>query len=172
MSEPGSPSTQDQLDAIASLSDVLDQNALEFWLFGGWAVDFCVGAITRQHDDIDVMAWRGDYDAINVALETTGWDHTPVADEVLGTRYRMRSAEVEFTFVIADDEGRVILPVPEHPVVVSAEPLGDERRELQGVATRTIPLAWLRDGKAVPRESAAEGAKDRADYEALMRAEG
>ena len=51
------------------------------------------------------------------------------------------------------------------------EPIGYDKRELQGVATRTIPLALLKTGKSVPREGAAEAAKDRADYEALRKIE-
>jgi hypothetical protein len=166
-----SPSAREQLEAIKSLSEVLDQERLDFWLFGGWAVDFCVGAMTREHEDIDVAAWRHDYDAIKEALEAAGWRHAPVADEVVGTRYRMGSAEAEFTFVIADDEGRVVVPRPEHPIMWAEESFGHERRELHGVATRTVPLALLREGKSVPREDEAGGAKDRADYDVLMRVE-
>jgi hypothetical protein len=167
MTEPGRPSSTEQLMAIASLSDALDKRGLEFWLFGGWAVDFCVGAITREHDDVDVVAWRDDYDEIKAALEDAGWRHAPVADEVVGTRYRQHSTEVEFTFVMTDDKGRIVVPVPQGPIVWSTEPFGEERRQLRGVSTHTIPLGLLREGKSVPREGAAEQAKDRADLEAL-----
>jgi hypothetical protein len=36
-----------QLAAIGSLSATLEQLGIEYWLFGGWAVDFCVGRMTR-----------------------------------------------------------------------------------------------------------------------------
>lgn len=172
MTAPSRPSPTEQLRAIASMSEALDERGLEFWLFGGWAVDFCVGAITREHDDIDVVAWRDDYDEIKTALEDAGWQHAPVADEVVGTRYRRHSAEVEFTFVVTDDEGRTVVPLPAGPIVWSTEPFGEERRRLGDVSTRTISLRLLREGKTVPREGAAEGAKDRADLEALNRIKG
>ncbi len=163
------PSAEEQLDAIASLAAALDRAGVDHWMFGGWAVDFWVGAVTREHEDIDVMAWRGDYDAIGAALRGAGWRHTPVPDEVVGTRYTWRSAQVEFTFLISGDGGSIVIPLPDRPMVLSTEPLGGARRELNGVRARTIPLELLRTGKSFAREGAAEGAKDRADFEALSK---
>ena len=167
MAEADLPSTvREQLAAISSLGGVLGQDGLDYWLFGGWAVDLWVGRITRPHDDIDVAAWRRDSDRIKTALEAAGWEHAPTPADLVGTRYRWGSAEVEFTFLDSDPEGRVVIPLAE-PVVWSAEPLGDQRRELLGVDSRVIPLDLLRSGKSYPREGAAEGTKDRADFEAL-----
>jgi hypothetical protein len=163
------PTAEEQLAAIADLSRVLDQHAVDYWLFGGWAVDFYVGAVTREHDDIDVAAWRRDYDTIKAALEAAGWRHTPVADEVVGTRYQFGSAQVEFTFVVAQDDGSIVVLLPDQSAVWSTEPFGEDRRELFGVTARTIPLRLLKTGKSMPREDEAEAAKDRADFLALSR---
>lgn len=161
-----SATVADQLGAISSLSSVLDQRGLDYWLFGGWAVDFWVGRVTRPHDDIDIAGWRRDYDEIRAALEGAGWEHTPTPTDLVGTRYRWRSAEVEFTFLNSDPEGKVVIPLAD-PVVWSTEPLGDSRRELLDAGCRVIPLELLRSGKSFAREGAAERAKDRADFEAL-----
>jgi len=32
---------------------------IDYWRFGGWAVDFYVGFVTRPHDDLDVGELRG-----------------------------------------------------------------------------------------------------------------
>jgi hypothetical protein len=161
------PRAEEQLAAIASLSRALEQDAIDYWLFGGWAVDLWVGRLTREHDDIDVAAWRSDYGAIGSALEAAGWRHTPVPDEVVGTRYRWGAAQVEFTFMTTDGDGRAVIPLPDHPIVWSAEPLGNERRQLRGVSSRIIPLALLKAGKASAREGSAAAAKDRSDAAAL-----
>ena len=161
------PGAENQLAAIASLSRTLDDQAIDYWLFGGWAVDFWAGRVTRKHDDIDVAAWRHDYEAIQTALQTVGWRHTPVADEVVGTRYQWGTAQVEFTFMTTDNHGRAVIPIPDHPIVWSAEPLGHERRELRSITSRVIPLALLKAGKSLAREGSAEGAKDRSDAQAL-----
>jgi len=74
-----------------------------------------------------------------------------------------------FTFVIAEEDGGLLIPLADEPIVWSTESFGDDHRELLGVSCRTIPLALLRTGKSFPREGAAEAAKDRADFEALSR---
>lgn len=159
-----------QLEAISSLSTALEASDIDYWLFGGWSVDFWVGSITREHDDIDVLAFRPDYDAIRAALLEAGWEHTPTPDDIVGTRYAWRGVEVEFTFAI-EREGTVLVPVPGGPIVVSDRPLGNGRRELRGVSSRVIPLELLLAGKQTPRPGAVESAKDRSDFEALSAAQ-
>ena len=170
MAEVGRLSTaEEQLAAIANLSAVLDQHQVDYWLFGGWAVDFFVGAVTRSHDDIDVAAWRLDQDTIKEALEGAGWRLAPAARDTVGARYQFGSALVEFTFVVADADGSVVVLLPDQSAVWSTQPFGDVHRELLGVTSRTIPLELLRTGKSVPREDDAEAAKDRADFQALSK---
>jgi Aminoglycoside-2''-adenylyltransferase len=159
--------SSEQIEAIGSLDAALESARIEYWLFGGWAVDFWVGRVTREHDDIDVAAWRGDYDAIKQTLVDAGWRHTPVENEVVGTRYTWGSAEVEFTFLEARDDGAVVIPIPEREVVWPTNPFGDERRLLHSVGARTIPLELLRSGKQMTRDAPDEAAKDRADVQAL-----
>ena len=158
-----------QLAAISSFGSILDAAGLDYWLFGGWAVDFWVGAVTRPHDDIDVAAWRKDYDAIRDALVDAGWEHTPTENDVVGTRYTLNAAQVEITFVEQNDAGEIVIPIPDAPIVWTTEPFSEWRRTLDGVIGRVIPLALLKDGKSRPRESPQEAAKDRADREALSR---
>ena len=43
-----------QLLSIAAIGDALESAGLDYWLFGGWAVDFHVGRVTRPHGDIDL----------------------------------------------------------------------------------------------------------------------
>lgn len=65
-----------------------------------------IGSVTRAHNDIDIPSCRVDYDAIKAAPLDAGWQHTPVPDEVVGTRYESDSAvQVEFTPVVADETG-------------------------------------------------------------------
>jgi hypothetical protein len=50
-------SKEDQLAAVASLDELLGREALDYWLFGGWAVDFHAEEVTRAHDDVDIAVW-------------------------------------------------------------------------------------------------------------------
>lgn len=157
----------EQIDAIDDLERTFGGAGIDYWLFGGWAVDFWAGRVTRDHDDIDAAAWRRDYDRIEIALVAAGWRHTPVEAEVVGTRYSWRSSELELTFVEQRDDGSIVIPIPGHGIVWTTEPFGDERRTLAGVTARVIPLELLRLGKRQPRAGAREAAKDLADMAAL-----
>ena len=73
-----------------------------------------------------------------------GWRHTPLEDDVVGTRYRWQTSELEFTFV-EERNGTVVVPIPGHEVLWTAEPLGEDERSLSGVRARVIPLELLRE---------------------------
>jgi glutathione S-transferase len=158
----------EQLAAIASLDTVLTGAGLDYWLFGGWAVDLWVGGVTRRHEDIDALARRSDYDSIRSALEAAGWQHLRKDTDVVGTRYLLGNAELEFTFFESQDDGLPLIPIPDNPVTLPM-PLADDRLELGAVSARTVPLPLLRGGKSTPRDGAADADKDRADFEALSR---
>ena len=55
---------QEQLKGLAALVDIMDRHGLDYWLFGGWAVDFWLGTVARAHEDVDLAVWRSDYEVI------------------------------------------------------------------------------------------------------------
>ena len=166
MGEPSLELTP-QTAALACAAEALEQAGLEHWFFGGWAVDLWVGRLTRPHDDIDVLVRRADEAAVDAALETAGWVHTPRDDDLVGTEYAGDGYALQLTFVETDDEGRVVVPVPGRPVVVSTGPLDHVRRPLGHLHVRVLTLAKMLEGKGVARPDEAGGAKDRADLAAL-----
>jgi lincosamide nucleotidyltransferase A/C/D/E len=54
------PSVETQIKVIKEVTNILDELNLPYWMFGGWAVDFAAGRITRDHGDIDLVIWRSD----------------------------------------------------------------------------------------------------------------
>jgi len=52
--------SEEQLAGLAGLHELLERHAIEYWLFGGWAVDFHAGSVTRAHDDLDLAVWPRD----------------------------------------------------------------------------------------------------------------
>ena len=60
--------TLQQLSALARVSDLLDRAGVAYWLFGGWAVDFYAGSVTRAHDDLDLAVWLDDVPRIAESL--------------------------------------------------------------------------------------------------------
>lgn len=65
-------------------------------------------------------------------------------------------------------DGAIVIPIPEHEIVWTAEPFGEAKRSLSGVQARVIPLELLRAGKQQPREASADAAKDVAGFAALV----
>jgi hypothetical protein len=132
-------------------------------------VDFYVGAVTREHGDIDLAVWSQDAAAIGSLLEQAEWRHEPDPGEDGGTGYARMGVRVELTWLVRDEAGRILIPLRDQNVVWSEEPLGTEVRELQHVRARVIPLSVLRAGKSSPRDDPDEAARDRADFDALSR---
>jgi len=166
MDEPSLELTP-QTAALAGAADALDSAGLEHWFFGGWAVDLWVGRVTRVHDDIDVLVHRTDEARVDAALAAAGWVHTPHDDDLVGTTYAGDGYELQLTFVETDDDGRVLVPVPGGPIVLSDGALAHARRPLGHLRVRVLTLEKMLEGKAVPRPDDAGGDKDRADLAAL-----
>lgn len=60
MLRPSSPGTDtepvsnvDHLELLSDMKSVLEADALDWWLFGGWGLDAQLGRVTRDHSDIE-----------------------------------------------------------------------------------------------------------------------
>lgn len=71
-SEEAMKSTKIQFDLISKIHNILRPAGIEFWLRGGWAVDFLLGHITRPHSDIDLVTWRRDASQLRHLFEQAG----------------------------------------------------------------------------------------------------
>ncbi len=137
-----------QLDALARVAMLLEEAAVDYWLFGGWAVDFYAGY-----------------------LEADGWRHAAEADEDGGTGYERDSVRLELTYLARDDDG-VYTPLRSAKPYWSEDALADDTAELEGVRSRAVSLAALARTKSRARSDAADAAdaaKDGADSEVLGR---
>jgi hypothetical protein len=156
-----------QLSALAQTHELFTRSGIDYWLFGGWAVDFHAGSITRVHDDIDVAVWLDDRDRVARLLKGEGWKYAPEPDEDGGAGYERDGVRLELTFLVPVGGGEVYIPLRAGRVLWSDEPLSDDIAELFGVRARVLGLAELKRGKSRPRVDPAEAAKDRADFATL-----
>jgi hypothetical protein len=163
-----SPETE-QLAALAEVQELLDRNGLEHWLFGGWAVDFHTGSITRAHDDIDLTVWANELERIAVLLRADGWKHAPEEGEDGFTGFERRGVRLELAFLARDENGRVYTPLREGRGSWPDDAFGDEVAELGGVRARVVGLRALRADKSEARDDPRAAAKDRADVSSLSR---
>ena len=156
-----------QLAALAAVDALLERTGVAYWLFGGWAVDFHAGSITRPHSDVDIAVWLEDLPQLAALLEEDGWHHAPEPDEDGGTGYERAGVRLELTFLVRGEDGRVVTPLRSSEAVWPNDAFGDAIGELEGVRARLIGLEALTRGKSTPREDPVEGARDRADFEVL-----
>src|SRR5262245_17870971 len=70
-----------QLHLLEKLTTLLKQAGSAHWLLGRRAVDFRVGAITRAHEDIDLVIWRDDAPAVRELLAPHGYVEAPPPPE-------------------------------------------------------------------------------------------
>jgi hypothetical protein len=161
--------TLQQLPALARVSDLLEEAGIAYWLFGGWAVDFYAGAVTRAHDDLDMAVWLEDLPRIATLLQDDGWRHAPFDDEDGGTGYERGAVRLELTYLVRDSEERIFTPLRHGRAAWSEEGLANAVGELRGVRSRLVGLASLMRGKSSPREDPREAVKDRADFKQLSR---
>lgn len=159
----------EQLAALADLHRSFERGRIEYWLFGGWAVDFHAGAITRTHADIDLAVWLADHGKIAELLGTDGWTHVPEPDEDGSTGYQRDRVRIELAFLARDGDGDVHTPLRHGRAGWAAGAFGCDVAELQGVRARVIGLGALRNEKAQEREDPVAIAKDRADLRTLSR---
>jgi hypothetical protein len=160
----------EQLAALASTHALLERNGIDYWLFGGWAVDFYAGAATRAHGDVDIAVWLDDHERVAALLATDGWAHAPEEDEDGGTGYERDGVRLEVTFLVPGaGTGEAYVPLRAGVARWTADISDSPIRELNGVTARLMSFAALKDGKSRPRDDAPDAAKDRADFETLSR---
>ena len=159
----------EQLSALARVNDLLGEAEIAYWLFGGWAVDFYAGSVTRPHDDLDAAVWLDDLPQIATLLEADGWHHAPEEGEDGGTGYEQGAVRLELTYLVRGEDGGTYTPMSHGHAAWSEEALSEDVRELGGVSARLVALAPLVRGKSSPRDDPDDAAKDRADFEALSR---
>jgi hypothetical protein len=63
----------EQLAPIGQAHNLFEAHHVDYWLFGGWAVDFHAGQVTRPHADIDLAVWLSDLDRVRQPLDEAGW---------------------------------------------------------------------------------------------------
>ena len=99
-----SKTATDQFAALAELVQLLAQHDVPYWLFGGWAVDFHAGRVTREHDDIDIAVWANDFGRLSAPFDGAAWQHRSEAYADGYTSYERRGVRLEVAFLARDPD--------------------------------------------------------------------
>jgi hypothetical protein len=158
-----------QLETVGRLHELLARHGIDAWLFGGWAVDFHAGRVTRAHADIDLAVWDADFDRVDVLLRGDGWDRHVQPGEDGYTEYRRGDARLDVAFLARDADGVVYTPLKEGRGEWSVGAFDYGVVELMGVRARVVSVASLLADKSERRDDPSADRKDRADVAVLGR---
>jgi hypothetical protein len=167
--QPDHVSEVEQLAALARVHELLARRGIEYWLFGGWAVDFHAGSVTRPHDDLDIAVWLKDHDQIAALLAADGWKHAPETSEEGYTGYERGHVRLELAFLARGEKEQVYTPLRQGRGTWPDGSFEDDTAELRGVRARVISLPALKADKSETRDDSLVAAKDRADLATLSR---
>jgi Uncharacterised nucleotidyltransferase len=159
--------TRAQLAALGELEGQFERERIEYWLFGGWAVDFHAGAITRTHFDVDFAVWAEDAERIARLLRESGWRHAPEPDEDGGTGYERGGVRVELTFLVRDADGRICIRLDAGSFPFAGGAFETEVLDLAGRRCRVVERSALVAMKSGCRDDPDDQAKDAIDLARL-----
>jgi hypothetical protein len=151
-------SDSEQLAALSHLHRRFESEGVAYWLFGGWAVDFHAGALTRPHGDLDLAIWLRDFPRVAQLLEHDGWTREEGAQDG-SAAFTRGDVSVELAFLQRDAQR----------ATWAAGAFGRDVLTLRGVRARVITLAALREEKAGAHDDQVTAAKDRQDAAVLAR---
>ena len=160
--------TVGQLQTIAWLHVALTDLDVDYWLFGGWAVDFHLGRVTRMHEDVDLAVWESDLSRIITLLQAHGWVHAPEPGEDGYTGFECGLIRVELAFLSRDEDGTIYTPITNGRGKWPRGSFADALARVDSVQARVVALASLIEDKVGPRVDPAVAAKDSADLALLI----
>jgi len=152
-----------QLALIDEIGRLLGEAAIRFWLRGGWAVDFHLGRLTRQHADIDLVVWFRHRERIRRILTSQGFSEVPGyrPPQLVLENY---GEETSFLFVTRCD-GAIVVPGYEAwPLRPGA--LRNQPTTFRNVSARLVSVEELLEEKLRRQESSGQPLRPK-DYESL-----
>lgn len=163
-----------QFDALRDLVAAFEAADIEYWLFGGWAVDFHAGRVTREHGDIDLGIWLDDMPRIDLVLTAEGWVDLRDPDVDGGKAFGRGGVRLELTYLYRGAEGEIYTPLLDGTRGRwTDQALAEEIGELDGLRCRVVSLAamsWMKEpGRRLNPEEAAKDDADSVVLRALPR---
>ncbi|MFF7470940.1 nucleotidyltransferase domain-containing protein [Streptomyces sp. NPDC008092] len=98
-----------QLRLIGETVEIAKALGVEVWLRGGWAMDFFIGEVTRDHVDIDWFAWAEDAPALTGELLRSGHELLSGSPADQQRDFCKQGVESSFALLSKDRSGRVVV---------------------------------------------------------------
>jgi len=163
--------TKNQLKILNEISELFESLNVEFWLRGGWAIDFILGHLTRPHSDIDLNTWITNREKIEQALIKAGFKEDPVSEEFQNRQSNFIKEDVFISigYLSHDQNDNLILnELPEW--IWRKDSLSPKLHHLHGITAKTIhPKQLLEEKKAYREIGRPHRKKDEESMEVLRR---
>jgi hypothetical protein len=140
--------TELQLKVIGEMSAISETLGIEFWLRGGWAIDFLLGKITRTHDDIDIVTLIENRERLENELLKAGYEQVPVKEQFRNRQSDFQKGSVEITYsylTLNVNRDLIMNELPEW--VWRADSLLQHNFQLQGLTAKVIHPKQLLEEK-------------------------
>ncbi|WP_331766758.1 nucleotidyltransferase domain-containing protein [Embleya sp. NBC_00896] len=98
-----------QLELIAEVLDMARELRIEIWLRGGWAMDFFLGRVSREHGDVDWFAWAEDAPTLAAAFTARDFVRLAKAPAAQQLDYSAGDVELSIAFLARDPDGHVLV---------------------------------------------------------------
>jgi hypothetical protein len=98
-----------QLRLIEQVVAAAADRGVEVWLRGGWAMDFFLGEVTRDHRDMDWFTWTGDAGALGAELIRRGFRQVPGLPPDQQLDLVKDGEDVSLNLLRRDEQGRVVV---------------------------------------------------------------
>ena len=99
-----------QLRIIREISGAFTRAAIEHWLFGGWAVDFAVGEMTRPHGDVDFVVWERDRLRVTGQLTLLGYRVRGSKHPAHQLNWEKSGTAVQINLITRTADGAILSP--------------------------------------------------------------
>jgi hypothetical protein len=136
-----------QLDIIREISDALTCAGVDHWLFGGWAVDFAIGYMTRRHRDVDFIVWKEDAPRVTGLLRILGYQPRPVKHLEHQVNWEKSSVELQVNLITKTADGSIISPGPFSDWPWLKECFGSDRGQIGGLRVPIVSPAGQLESK-------------------------
>lgn len=156
--------TQSQLNVLQEINETCSFLGATIWLRGGWAIDFLLGKVTRQHSDIDLVSLIQHRTKLESALVAAGFQQIPVNE--FQTDFLKDGVDISFVFVERSNEGRIFAySIPDWEW--RSDSLQSLQYQLQGISVNVLSPQMLLEEKLVYEEGTGRKPRPK-DFESMI----
>jgi hypothetical protein len=142
----------EQILLLAEIKSFLDPAHIRYWLRGGWGLDFALGEISRDHEDIDMVTWK----THRLKLERLFGENGFKAARRVATQtdFERNGLEVQVVFVVQASTGALMVAGFEQgiPLYLSRDVLMEKPSRLHNVSCRRVSTEGLiREKEVAPQ---------------------